>query len=228
MNVPTPRFCSNCGKPLHEGARFCGTCGAQVIAAPAQPAAAPSAPAQSAPASSMAPASPIAAQPQPQAPPPAQVEEPIVQIIASLNRRKGLFGREPFLLVITPQRLVFAAITTEQTKWAADQAKENARQQGKGFLKQWGAVITSLNFLVDTYRSMPVAKILAHHPDNFYMDLGQIQQVKTKVKWDADDTNAPDEVEIRYSGGKMKFELAGCSARDVKNALKPLLGNRVK
>ncbi len=38
----------------------------------------------------------------------------------------------------------------------------------------------------------------------------------------------PDEVEIRYTGGKLKFELSGCSAKDVKNKLKPLLGNRVK
>jgi hypothetical protein len=165
--------------------------------------------------------------PQPQARLEVHPEEPVVQAVASLIRRKGVLGREPFLLLVTPQRLVFAAITAEQQKWAADQAKENARQQGKGFLKQWGAVITSLNFLVDTYRAMPVPQILAHHPDNYYIDLDQIQQVKTRVNWDTE-SNTPDEVELHYAGGKQKFELAGCSARDIKNALQPLLGSRVK
>ncbi len=102
-----------------------------------------------------------------------------------------MFGRQTFLLFVTPRRLVLAAITSEQLKWAADQAKENARQQGKGFLKQWGAVITSINFLVDTYRAMPVQQILQHHPENFSIDLGQIQQVKTKVNWDTDEPNHP-------------------------------------
>ena len=227
MNQPASRFCSNCGKPLHAGARFCGSCGAQVISptAPIRQAAQPNSP--SAPTVSPVQPAPVT-YPAPQAQSAAAPEEPILQAVASLNRRKGMFGRQPFLLLITPQRLLFAAVTTEQQKWAADQAKENARQQGKGFLKQWGAVITSMNFLVDTYRAMPVSQILAHHPDNFYIDLGQIQQVKTKVNWDMDDPNTPDEVEIRYSGGKEKFDLAGCSAGDIKKALKPVLGNRVK
>jgi hypothetical protein len=232
MTHPAPRFCSNCGKPLYEEARFCGSCGAQVIASPAQPAmVTPTVPQSAHAALHSAPVNPLpvpaVTPPQALAGPETQPEEPIIQAIASLIRRKGLFGREPFLLLLTPRRLVFAAITAEQQKWAADQAKENARQQGKGFLKQWGAVITSLNFLVDTYRAMPVPLILAHHPDNYYIDLDQIQQIKTRVNWDAE-SNSQDEVEIRFSGDKQKFELAGCSARDVKNALKPLLGNRVK
>jgi hypothetical protein len=225
LNHPASRFCSNCGSALHASARFCGDCGAQVISTtvPARQAVQPAGP--PAPVYTPAPQ-----EPQVQAQPvrPAQPDEPILQAIASLNRRKGMFGRQPFLLLITPRRLVFATITSEQQKWAADQAKENARQQGKGFLKQWGAVITSINFLADTYKAMPVPQILSRHPENFYIDLGQIQQVKTKVNWDMDEPNTPDEVEIRYAGGKQKFELAGCSARDVKNALKPLLGNRVK
>ena len=152
MHQPAPRFCSNCGSSLHAGASFCGNCGAQVIST-SVPAPQPAGQAAPAPAAPQAAAQP---QPVPQ-PAPAQPEEPILETIASLNLRKGLFGRQTFLLFVTPRRLVLAAITSEQLKWAADQAKENARQQGKGFLKQWGAVITSINFLVDTYRAMPVA-----------------------------------------------------------------------
>ena len=89
-------------------------------------------------------------------------------------------------------------------------------------------MITSVNYLVDTYQAMPITQILSHHPENFYIDLGQIQQVKTKVNWDIDQPNTPDEVEFRYAGGKQKFELAGCSTKDIRNALQPVLGSRVK
>lgn len=74
---------------------------------------------------------------------------------------------------------------------------------------------------------MPVQQILSHHADNFFIELGQIQQVKTKVNWD-DESSSPDQMEIRYSGGKMKFDLAGCNAHAIRKAFKPLLGNRVK
>jgi hypothetical protein len=223
MNTSGSIFCSNCGCSLHDGARFCGNCGAQVVASTvpavqvAQPAGFP-----------VPGSAPQAVQPQVPPVPSIQPDEPVLQAMASFNLRKGLFGRKPFLLLITPRRLVFAVITAEQQKWAAEQAKENARQQGKGFLKQWGAAVTSINFLADTYRAMPVPQTLSHHPDNFYIDLSQIERVKTKFNWDIDAPNTPDEVEIRYAGGKLKFELAGCGARDVKEALRPLLGSRVK
>jgi hypothetical protein len=216
MNPPTPKFCSNCGSALSANARFCGTCGTQV--ALAQPAPQPPPP-YLPPPPAYTPAAPMPAVQEP--------SEPIIVTLSGLNRRKGLFGAQSFNLFVTPERMIFAQVTSEMLKWAAEQAKQNAKQQGKGFFGQWGAVIGSNNFLLDHYRNMPVENILAENPENFVIVNQQVRSIKARSNFDPD-TNQPDTLEIQYSGGKMKFDLNGCNAGQVKKALKPVFGGLVK
>lgn len=216
MNPPTPKFCSNCGSAISPNARFCGACGVQVALAQPPP---PPLPAYEPPQPPYSPPAPM---------PAAQnTSEPIIVALSGLNRRKGLFGAESFNLLVTPQRMVFARVTSEMLKWAADQAKQNAKQQGKGFFGQWGAVIGANNFLLDRCRTMPVENILAENRENFVIYNQQVQSIKTRANFDPD-INQPDTLEIRFSGGKMKFDLSGCNAGEVKKVLKPVFGNLVK
>jgi hypothetical protein len=216
VNSQTPKFCSNCGSALSPNARFCGTCGAQLALTQPAP---PPPPAYAPPLPPYTPPAPIPAAQNP--------SEPIIATLSGLNRRKGLFGAESFNLLVTPQRMVFAYVTSEMLKWAAEQAKQNAKQQGKGFFGQWGAVIGANNFLLDRCRAMPIENILAENQENFVIYNQQVQSIKARANFDPD-TNQPDTMEIRFSGGKMKFDLSGCNAGEVKKVLKPVFGSLVK
>lgn len=216
MNQMSRNFCSNCGSAISPNARFCGTCGAQIASA-----------------------QPAHQSPPPYTPPPPpytstaslpvsqERAEPIVAALPGLNRRKGLFGSQSFNLFITPERMIFAQVTSEMLKQAADQAKQNAKQQGKGFFGQWGAVIGANKFLLDRYQCMPIENILVENAENFFIMNQQVRAIKARSNFDPD-TNQPDSMEIQYSGGKMKFDLSGCNAGEVKKVLKPVFGKVVK
>lgn len=220
--MPQNRFCTNCGTPIATGNRFCENCGMRfadeqpVSPLPIQPQIQNS------------------NQPQVQSPPPvvqppaaAAAEEPVIAVLPSLGISRGLFKIQSYNLVVTPQRLVFALITSEMLKKAAEQAKTESQDQGKGFIKQWGAVITSTKRITDAYFTMPITHILAENPDNFAIQNGDVESIRLKVDMDME-SGQKDSMIIRYSGGKLSLTLNGCSAGDAKKVLKPIFGNRVK
>lgn len=233
------KFCQYCGRQLTPGARFCGDCGHRVeLAAPA-----PGVPAHST-SLPAAPASPIQRQaprptppPPPQsyaqqpAPPPAAIPaaggEAVLGVLPILQRRKGLFGSESFAVVLTSHRLIFALVTNQMLQEAAAEAKQQARQQGKGFLSQWGAVMTSGLRFAQRYLHMAPNAILAEHSENFYFLHNQVQQVRLKDS-DPDEPNDRDQVEFHTTGGKHRFTISYGSLKDIREALKPLYGKRVR
>ncbi len=160
------------------------------------------------------------------APAPASFSEPIVGLIPTVEIKKGLFKSETYHLVLTQQRLVFARLTSEMLKEAAAQAKAEAKEEGKGFFGQWGAVISSNSAIAERYLQMPVEAILAENPENFSIPLAEIKKAKTKSNYDSEYDEA-DELIIE-AGEKYKIKLKGTSAKQTKQALQPLLGNRIK
>ena len=162
------------------------------------------------------------------APSPAQPAsgESIVGIIPNVGIKKGLFKADAYNLVLTPQRLVFARLTSEMLKEASSEAKEQAKEQGKGFFGQWGAMISSNSSIVDRYLQMPVEAILAENPDSFSIPLAEIKKAKTKSNYDPE-SDQPDELIIE-AREKYKIRLKTTNAKQTKNALKPLLGDRIK
>jgi hypothetical protein len=148
-------------------------------------------------------------------------------VLSFLERRKGLVGSDAFTLVLTPERLVLARLTSDMVKAASEEARQEAKAQGKGFFGQWGAQLGASRVIAQRYYQMPVEAILGEHPDNFQIPLSQIQKVQVKHGQYDEEQNNPDYLIIQ-AGNKMRFNLKGISAGEAKKALKQVLGDRVR
>ena len=214
------RFCTNCGTPIVTENRFCENCGMRF--ADEQPVSPPANQPQTFHQPQIQ--SPALAVQQPGA---ATLSEPVIAVLPSINIAKSLFKFQSYNLIITQQQLIFALLTSEMLKKAAEQAKTESQDQGKGFIKQWGSVITSSKRITDAYFTMPIANILAENPENFAIQNANIESIKLKINMDVE-SNANDSMTIKHSGGKISCTLYNCSAGDARKVLKPIFGNRVK
>jgi hypothetical protein len=156
--------------------------------------------------------------------------EPVVGIIPGVQRRKGLLGvgNETFNLILTPSRLVFAAVTSQMMKEAAASAQQEARNQGKGLLGQWGAQLGWLNVICRRYETMPVETILAQHSGSFFLPNAGTRRVRVKESLDDETARSTSEVIIETTGGKYRFELTAMGAREAKRLLQQTLGKLVR
>ncbi len=203
----TPRFCTSCGTPLPDGARFCGQCGAAVQAIPTAtpavtPAAAPTAP-----------------------------SEPIVGMVSGLNRRKGFLGMsaDAFNLVITPQRLIFAFISNKTMQDAVMAARREAKEQGKSALGQWAAQMGWLGVMARRYQSMTPDEILAQYPGSFAIPRAEVKRVKVD---ESDDDDGPSTIQVivEAQSGRHAFQTSMMSggASQIQKVLREALGSIVK
>jgi pSer/pThr/pTyr-binding forkhead associated (FHA) protein len=172
---------------------------------------------------------PVTSSPAPAAyrPAPAQAPaaEAVVGVIPNIERRKGMFGADAYNLVLTLQHLVFARLTSEMLKAATEQARQDAKAQGKGFFGQWGAQMGASGDIVQRYYQMPVEAILREHPDNFVIPVSQVR----KVRFSQGDieVSKSDQMTIE-AAEKMRFNLKGSSIGETKKMLRQVLGTRVK
>ena len=132
-------YCENCGSQINPEAKFCRNCGAAIGKSPVN--------SQSNTAQTPVSPSPM---PQPvqttmaQDPPKMQPATPIAEassepIIGAIifKKPKSLGRWDTFTGVVTGQRLIFAQMTSEMLKAAAQQSRDQAKAEGKGFFGQW-------------------------------------------------------------------------------------------
>jgi hypothetical protein len=170
------------------------------------------------------PAAPAPAAPAPSAGP----AEPILGVIAGLQRRKGLLGYQTWNLVVTPARLVFALMTQQMMNDAVRQAQEQAKREGKGLMGRIAAQMGWLQLMVDRYAAMPVDETLAEQAENFFFLPNQIKKVKVEHRADHDQrTQSTDHVVFETTGGKYEFELKAGRPGEAKQILESVLGNKV-
>ncbi len=226
----TPRFCTFCGSQLASGARFCGNCGHRVEMQQTGFADAPVHLPQHGSTPLLTPAWPQNTAPQPVPPTPGNANqarvEVVLKVLPILQRRQGLFGSQSFAMVLTSHRLIFALVTSQMLQEATQEARRHARDQGKNLLKQWGAMMTSGLRFSERYLAMEPGAILGEHGENFYFLHNQIEQVRLKNS-DPDEPNDRDQLEIYSNGARHRFTIAYGSLKEVREALKPLYGNRV-
>ncbi len=197
----TPRFCEHCGAALNPDARFCNQCGQTVQAVPAAPAPA---------AATVAPA------------------EPVLGVIAGLQRRKGLFGTENWNLVVTPKRLIFALMTKDMMNDAVRQVKDQAKGEGKGFWGQMVAQMGWLQLMVDKYAAMPLDQTLSEQPGNFFFLPEQVKRVKVEHRRDSENHTSSDHIIFETVAGKHQFEMKGGSPEEARRLLASVLGAAVR
>jgi len=203
----TPKFCRNCGTQLVHGSKFCEECGSPIQAEQAPPPV-PQPPAQ-----------------QPQAAYQPTGAEPIVGIIP-VQRSKGFLGlgTESFNLIVTPNRLVFALMTTKMMNQAVKDARAEAKAEGKGFFGQWGAQLGWLKVVQRQYESMPIDAILNQYPGSFLIANAEIKKVRFKANIDEDSARSESEMIIDTVRGKHKFKLVHMGISEARKLMKSTLG----
>ncbi len=205
------QYCAYCGALLHPNARFCSQCGRAVT------------PPQQAPAPPQMPA----AQPAPVAAPPT---EPILNILPSLQRSKGFLGmgRETFNLILTPARLVFVPVSSQEMKDAVAAANEQAKREGRGFLGRFAAQMAWVDVICQGYRAIPLDAVLAQHPGSFYILLGQVSRIRFRQASSDDETRTRDEIIIDSAAGKHRFELVTASRKQAKEMLRQVVPHAIR
>ena len=201
-----PKFCNQCGAPLTQGARFCGQCGQPVGAVATAP--------ESSPVSS---------------PPPAPAE-PVLGFVPTVQRRSGFMGlkAEAFTVMVTPARLVFVPISSNEMKQAVAEARDRAKQAGKGFFGQWGAQLGWLGVLHERLALTPIEHTLASRPGCFAIPNAAIRRAKIEVDLGDEDSRSSTTLVIETHSGKQTFEVTNGSSRQIGALLKQALGDIVK
>lgn len=246
--MTTPLTCPACGASLRDEDRFCPACGKPVVTVNAAPPPLPQtqpipvirrtpnppdAPVNIPPnvPANIPPDVPVNIPPAPPAVnssaiPPTPITLPaaerVIDVVGMVRRKTGLFSSILYHLVITDKRLIFAHQTTEMQKNDVNQAREVARQQGKGFFGQVGAQMSTR--YGDKYMGMTPPLILSENPDNFAINHDQV--VKISVFHGDFEDNTPDSMEIKTVTEKHKFTIS--NAYNVEKQLKQVLGSKVK
>ena len=163
----------------------------------------------------------------PAAPPAAASTEPVIGVIAALQRRKGLLGYQNWNLVVTPKRLIFALMTKEVMNDAVRQARDQAKSEGKGFLGQIAAQAGWVQLIVDQYAARPVEQTLAEQPDNFSLLPGQIKKVKLEREHDQKRHMTTLHLNFETTSGTFEFTLMAGGLDEARQILTRVLGTVV-
>jgi hypothetical protein len=211
-------FCENCGKELKENSKFCGNCGTPVQNY-AQP-----------PTVSEATA-PVTAASEPAVEEKSQsttsVSEPVVSVI--LFRKPKSLGRyDTFSGVLTSKRMVFAQMTGDMLKDAINQARAQAKAEGKGFFGQWGEQLKASASFAQRYYSMEPSVALNETAGNFDIQNTAVSEVKLSLKTFGNPDNNQKEFEVEFKGsfGKYKFKMD--EHHNYVEALKQVYGDKLK
>jgi hypothetical protein len=146
--------------------------------------------------------------------------ERIISAAAGLSMKAGLIKRVQYTLVMTNYRVLFAQTTSEMLKQNVMQARDNAKAEGGGFFKQWGAQISAGFNYADRYLAMTPDEVLAETAGNWALAIAAIQKVKYKAGMvgDADTPSTPDKVVIKTADQKYVLELSGGSSNATRQA----------
>lgn len=152
---------------------------------------------------------------------PSPGTERVIEVLGNLTRVSGAFGTRQQMcsLILTDQRIVFAALTKEKVRELALQARTAAKQEGKGFLGRLGAGAQAYSTYHERYREMPPDTVLAETPGNFAIARADIQKIKFRVGMVDESRNTPDSFTIKTKSEKLKFNVAG-SLSVVKEAFR--------
>ena len=201
-------FCSQCGKQIKEGSKFCTFCGTPVA---------------------------TNLEPNPSAPPtpptPTRSAERVVWVFR-VNHKLKLFKIVPCHVVFMEDKVVFAYLTPELQKSESAKVSQKIKDDKIGFFKGSAAMMKYWADFDKRYYNMSSNEILAEDPSNMMISNHQI----VRVTFDGADTS--DDDDSSADKGKLYFDIAGHDTlkfthaqphdRSIKDVLLQLFGNRLK
>jgi hypothetical protein len=143
-----------------------------------------------------------------------------------LRKMKSLGRYDTYAGVVTTERLIFAQLTADMLNQAAQQAREQAKADGKGFFGAWGDQLKATFGYTKKYMDMPPALILQETPGNFALYSSQISEIRFHLNKDYEGHHHGFDVEIKSTMGNYKYAMDENS--DFTNILKRVYGDRVK
>jgi len=151
--------------------------------------------------------------------------EKIISVIPTLRKSKMLgFSNETYTLVVTNERSIFAQLTSAMLNKQINEAKNKAKEEGKGFFGQWGAQLkTSFNYS-EKYMKMKPDEILKETNKNFEIKNSEIEKVK--YKWYEDQQSARSYYDVIFKTNSEKFKFK--TETNPKAELKKAYGDKFK
>ena len=230
-------FCIQCGTQLDPEAQFCPNCGQKIVSfvpesypasgsVPTRPfdATAPI-PSQtpSHPQAPSYPASPYFAQNSPNA-------EQVLSVIYPARKLKSLGRSDTYSIVLTNYNMILAQVTKELLDRAIEDARANAKTQGKGFFGQWADQIKGDMAYGQKYLSMQPAQIIAETPGNFMISNNAIAELKLKAPFREayGSSSSMNEFDLEIHSTTTRIDLRIPENNDYVKALKQVFGDRVK
>lgn len=192
-------YCNNCGAKNPDDSNYCSSCGS-----PLQPATtAPSQPRQ-----------------------PSTPTQPAEQVYASISGlTKGLMGRENYVLLITPQQLMFVRLDSKELTEIVTAARQEAGNQGKGFFGKIGAQLGAHSNAGEYFHGWDPQQI--HNRYNVTpVHLNSVQELRVRDRQDQDN-KLRYELNVKATGYDEKFRFNNYR-KEHSQALKQLLGGRFK
>lgn len=140
--------------------------------------------------------------------------ERILSVIPNVTVRAGFLGikSRQHSLVITNNRILFARITVARMKELSQQAREAAKDQGRGRMGQMLANPHVYDRLVEQYLQVGPAGVLADNPANFGVDRSAVSKVKLKTTAGPEGAVGSDVLIIKTTGRTYKATLGGSKA----------------
>jgi hypothetical protein len=149
--------------------------------------------------------------------------EQIVGVIP--NAKAGMMGNKCFNVVVTNYRVIMAQLTSQMIKEEAARITEQARAEGKGRLGTFMSTATCGTSIYQRYFNMDPEKILTENPGNYFIDLRSIATVKVRAgRWDEENRN-PNELRMKWNGGKLNLKFNDISAGEAKRMLSTVIPN---
>jgi hypothetical protein len=113
-------------------------------------------------------------------------------------------------------------------KDAINQARAQAKAEGKGFFGQWGEQLKASASFAQRYYSMEPSVALKENAGNFDLQNTAVSEVKLSLKTLGNPDNNQKEFEVEFKGsfGKNKFKMD--ENHNYLEALKQVYGDKVK
>lgn len=146
--------------------------------------------------------------------------ESIIGVIVNASKKKSLFKRTTYNIIVTNKRLLFAELTADMLKQAAKDATEESKAAGENIFKRMAKTATSGFSFHKRYLEMTPEAILAEQPENYALEATQIEKFKTKM---GDiEYNTPNKLILFSSRGKESFDIQS-NISEAKKLLNQLL-----
>ena len=144
-----------------------------------------------------------------------------------LRKPKSMGRWDTFTGVITTHRLIFAQMTSQMLTDAAQQSRDQAKAEGKGFFRQWADQLRATFGYTKKYLTMPPQAVLAETPGNFALDNNSINRIKVQLRGAHNEHNQRREFELKFYSNTGTYEFRMDENIEFINTLKATYSQRV-